>query len=123
MQMFAIVFQSVSHSSHITPMDNLLQLFPNGFSDINQNYTISTPELINIANNAIPDELPETGLGDNAALQLVIDKIAPGLALGQSGPRLVVRYDNIALCEMNNHSRYFGFVTGGVLPAAQVRVS
>ncbi|PWO00405.1 PLP-dependent transferase [Tilletiopsis washingtonensis] len=50
----------------------------------------------------LPDELPEHGLGLSRTTRVLLDDVAPALNPGQAG------------------SRYFGFVTGGVLPSAAV---
>lgn len=50
--------------------------------------------------SALPPSLPEGGMGLSGALELVHHTLVPALAEGQAGPR------------------YFGFVTGGVLPEA-----
>lgn len=62
--------------------------------------TIPSSDEVSAAVSAIPSSLPEKGLGTAATLPL-IDSVLAGCTLGQAGPR------------------YFGFVTGGVTPAAQ----
>ncbi|KIJ45920.1 hypothetical protein M422DRAFT_29566 [Sphaerobolus stellatus SS14] len=51
---------------------------------------------------AIPSALPEKGFGPVKAIDAILQDVVPGLALGQAGPR------------------YFGFITGGTLPSAQL---
>lgn len=63
--------------------------------------TIASPEDVSAAIAALPSSLPDTGLGTQASLS-VIHKVLDGCVVGQAGPR------------------YFGFVTGGVTPAAQL---
>ncbi|CEL56909.1 hypothetical protein RSOLAG1IB_08187 [Rhizoctonia solani AG-1 IB] len=67
---------------------------------------LTTPTIAHLADiqNALaslPESVPLSGLGTEHSLRFVRENILPGLAVGQAGPR------------------YYGFVTGGVLPAAQ----
>ncbi|KAG8935813.1 hypothetical protein FRC02_006363 [Tulasnella sp. 418] len=62
----------------------------------------SNPVSIKKAYDSVPKELPQKGLGTEKTISWLLENIAQGFAAGQSGPR------------------YFGFVTGGVLPAAQL---
>jgi hypothetical protein len=64
--------------------------------------TIPTQEKISSAVRALPAHLPEQGLGTHSATSFLFEQILPGCLPGQPGPR------------------YFGFVTGGVTPAAQL---
>ncbi|KAF8752520.1 Pyridoxal-dependent decarboxylase conserved domain [Rhizoctonia solani] len=71
-----------------------------------QSDLLTTPTIAHLADiqNALatlPKQVPLSGLGTKHALDLVRENVVPGLAIGQAGPR------------------YYGFVTGGVLPAAQ----
>jgi glutamate/tyrosine decarboxylase-like PLP-dependent enzyme len=51
---------------------------------------------------ALPTQLPEKGLGTSSTINHLINSILPGILQAQNGPR------------------YFGFVIGGVTPAAQL---
>lgn len=51
---------------------------------------------------SLPVNLPEKGLGTAGATAYLLDEVLPGCLPGQPGPR------------------YYGFVTGGVTPAAQI---
>lgn len=51
---------------------------------------------------SLPTSLPDKGLGTAGATSCLLESILPGCLPGQAGPR------------------YYGFVTGGVTPAAQV---
>lgn len=51
---------------------------------------------------SLPRDLPTSGLGTQATTDLLVNSILPGCLQAQTGPR------------------YFGFVTGGVTPAAQM---
>lgn len=62
--------------------------------------TIADPQDIAHGIAALSSELPDQGWGLEKAGKYLLDQVAPTLATGQTG------------------SRYFGFVTGGVLPAA-----
>lgn len=62
----------------------------------------ATLETIRDAVDSLPDALPDQGLGTEAAIDLVLDKISQGFTQAQNGPR------------------YFGFVVGGVTEAAQL---
>ncbi|KAG8748323.1 hypothetical protein FRC11_012047, partial [Ceratobasidium sp. 423] len=61
------------------------------------------PSLVDIQNalTMLPKTVPPSGLGTEQALKFVRENVVPGFATGQAGPR------------------YFGFITGGVLPAAE----
>ena len=52
--------------------------------------------------SALPNSLPDAGLGTLKTTEYILNDILPGISQGQNGPR------------------YFGFVTGGVTPAAQL---
>lgn len=64
----------------------------------------TTPLSTTIADTiaALPRTLPQHGKGLPATTDYLLDTLLPGILQGQSGPR------------------YFGFVTGGVTPAAQL---
>ncbi|KAJ3118197.1 hypothetical protein HDU96_003237 [Phlyctochytrium bullatum] len=57
---------------------------------------------IRAAGSHLPTALPDEGWGLSKVIQHLLHEIAPGMAPAQCGPR------------------YFGFVTGGVTPAAQL---
>ncbi|KZO95521.1 PLP-dependent transferase [Calocera viscosa TUFC12733] len=59
------------------------------------------PVKLRTALESLPTSLPEKGWGDARTLEYLNGTVAGGLAQGQAGPR------------------YWGFVTGGVLPIAQ----
>ncbi|QRV92139.1 Pyridoxal-dependent decarboxylase conserved domain [Ceratobasidium sp. AG-Ba] len=63
--------------------------------------TIADALSIQAALEALPKSLPTNGLGTEETVRFVREKIAPGFAAGHNG------------------SRYFGFVIGGTLPAAE----
>ncbi|KAG8740297.1 hypothetical protein FRC10_004515 [Ceratobasidium sp. 414] len=63
--------------------------------------TVAHASSIQTALESLPKSLPAAGLGTEEAIKYVREKIAPGFAAGHTGPR------------------YFGFVTGGTLPAAE----
>lgn len=79
-----------SVTSRLAARDALLSTLP----------TIPTSDEVDAAVAALPSSLPERGLGTAATLP-VVDQVLAGCTIGQAGPR------------------YFGFVTGGVTPAAQ----
>ncbi|KAF8585064.1 PLP-dependent transferase [Ramaria rubella] len=64
--------------------------------------TTADPQEIQASLAALPSSLPEEGLGSSKALDVVLKDVVPGLAPGHAGPR------------------YFGFITGGCLPSAQL---
>lgn len=78
-------------TSHIAARDASLSSLP----------TFPSPDEVAVAVAALPSSLPDTGLGTQASLS-VIQQVLNGCTVGQAGPR------------------YFGFVTGGVTPAAQL---
>lgn len=59
-------------------------------------------EAVAAAVAALPPALPQAGLGTGATLDYLLSSVLPGCLTAQNGPR------------------YFGFVTGGVTPAAQL---
>lgn len=67
--------------------------------------TIASSEAITQAMKKLPTSLAQQGMGMEATMRLLLDDVAPALAPGHAGPR------------------YFGFVTGGVLPEALLGAS
>lgn len=65
------------------------------------NPTTARTDSINQALLHLPRHLSDEGLGFDHTVRLLKDYVAPALAPGQAGPH------------------YYGFVTGGVSPAAQ----
>jgi hypothetical protein len=49
--------------------------------------TVAAPHDIHAALAALPPSLPEQGLGAQAALEVVLRDVVPGLAPGHAGPR------------------------------------
>ncbi|CAE6446321.1 unnamed protein product [Rhizoctonia solani] len=82
-------------------LSSILDLAVSRLSDLLTAPTIAHLEDIQNALTALPKTVPLSGLGTERSLKFVRENIMPGLATGQAGPR------------------YYGFVTGGVLPAAQ----
>ncbi|WWC87204.1 uncharacterized protein L201_002090 [Kwoniella dendrophila CBS 6074] len=78
--------------SHITERQNTLDSLP----------TLATSKAIDSTVSSLPSSLPEKGLGTSATTTYLLDKVLPGILQAQNGPR------------------YFGFVVGGVTPAAQL---
>lgn len=64
--------------------------------------TLATAEDVERTISAMPATLADKGMGTEAAMQFVQDKIVTGLLQGQTGPH------------------YFGFVVGGVTEPAQL---
>ncbi|WVF70091.1 hypothetical protein IAT40_004879 [Kwoniella sp. CBS 6097] len=64
--------------------------------------TLATPSAISNTLTSLPLYLPEQGLGVEKTTSYLVDSILPGILQAQNGPR------------------YFGFVVGGVTPAAQL---
>jgi hypothetical protein len=67
-----------------------------------QERTLAKPEHIDAARKSLIHKLPETGLGLETTITHLRQHIAPGLNFASKSPR------------------YYGFVTGGVTPAASV---
>ncbi|KEP49509.1 pyridoxal-dependent decarboxylase [Rhizoctonia solani 123E] len=86
--------------SHET-LSSILDLATSRRSDLKSAPTIAHLADIQNALATLPKSIPLSGLGTVQALKFVRENVVPGLATGQAGPR------------------YFGFVTGGVLPAAE----
>ncbi|CUA77030.1 hypothetical protein RSOLAG22IIIB_06466 [Rhizoctonia solani] len=82
-------------------LSSILELAASRRSDLNTTPTIAYLADIQSALAALPKTVPLSGLGTEQALKFVRENVVPGLAVGHAGPR------------------YFGFVTGGVLPAAE----
>lgn len=81
-----------SISDHISSRNESLSTLP----------TLPSSEAYQHAISSLPSRLPSHGLGTTGALSFIQDEILPGCLQAQNGPR------------------YFGFVTGGVTPAAQL---
>lgn len=79
---------------------NLAQLAASRLQGLRQLPTIASPESLDNAVRKLPRRLTDQGCGLESAVQLMLSDLAPALAEGHAGPR------------------YFGFVTGGVLPEA-----
>lgn len=63
---------------------------------------LPTPASVQSTISSLPAALPSRGLGTTGAIEYLRNTILPGCVQAQTGPR------------------YFGFVTGGVTPAAQL---
>lgn len=87
---FARVLSGVT--SHLIERDAVLDEIP----------TTPSQEAVHAAIAALPGSLPAEGRGTDATINYLRDTILPGCLTAQNGPR------------------YFGFVTGGVTPAAQI---
>lgn len=87
---FPTLLSKVAH--HIAERDAALSSLP----------VTPTPTAVHDAIAALPQSLPSAGLGTAATLNYLVDTVLPGCLTAQNGPR------------------YFGFVTGGVTPAAQL---
>ncbi|CAE6461896.1 unnamed protein product [Rhizoctonia solani] len=82
-------------------LSSILDLATSRHYDLKSAPTIAHLADIQNALATLPKSVPLFGLGTEQALKFVRENVVPGLATGQAGPR------------------YFGFVTGGVLPAAE----
>ncbi|KAB5590679.1 hypothetical protein CTheo_5875 [Ceratobasidium theobromae] len=87
--------------SSAATLSSILDLAAGRRSNIGTAPTIASLLDIENALSVLPETVPSSGLGTEEALKFVRENIVPGLATGQAGPR------------------YFGFVTGGVVPAAE----
>ncbi|WWD07967.1 hypothetical protein V865_006077 [Kwoniella europaea PYCC6329] len=63
---------------------------------------LPSPTSIQSTFSSLPTSLPEKGLGTSDTTSYLIEKVLPGILQAQNGPR------------------YYGFVVGGVTPAAQL---
>lgn len=72
------------------------------YSDLSHLPTTPTPTTISDTTAALPAHLPFSGKGLSQTTDYLLNTLLPGILQAQSGPR------------------YFGFVTGGVTPAAQI---
>jgi hypothetical protein len=89
-QDFTTLLESVT--SHLADRNASLDVLP----------VTPTPEAVRASVAALPTSLENGGWGTAATLSYIQDKLLPGCLTAQNGPR------------------YFGFVTGGVTPAAQL---
>ena len=65
-------------------------------------HVLPSPSSLTRTLSSLPELLPDIGLGTSSTTSFLLDTILAGTLQHQAGPR------------------YFGFVTGGVTPAAQV---
>lgn len=72
------------------------------YNDLSTLDTLPTREAIATTISSLPTSLPDQGLGTTGTTSYLLDALLPGCLPGQAGPR------------------YFGFVTGGVTPSAQL---
>lgn len=72
------------------------------YSDLSDLPTTSSPTAVSSTIASLPVNLPERGRGLSSTTDYLLETLLPGILQAQSGPR------------------YFGFVTGGVTPAAQI---
>ncbi|OCF38291.1 hypothetical protein I317_07950 [Kwoniella heveanensis CBS 569] len=71
-------------------------------TDLHTLPTLATPSSISNTLSSLPRSLPEQGLGVEGTTSYLVNSILPGILQAQNGPR------------------YYGFVVGGVTPAAQL---
>jgi glutamate/tyrosine decarboxylase-like PLP-dependent enzyme len=93
---------SADEPAFLEGLDKVMDLVKQRYHDLSDLPT--TPHSASVVDTiaALPTSLPQTGLGVPAATDYLIDTLLPGVLQAQNGPR------------------YFGFVTGGVTPAAQL---
>lgn len=72
------------------------------YTDLSTLPTTPTPAAVSSTVSGLPAHLPESGQGVSATTDYLLETLLPGILQAQAGPR------------------YFGFVTGGVTPAAQI---
>ncbi|KAK8846732.1 hypothetical protein IAR55_005819 [Kwoniella newhampshirensis] len=71
-------------------------------SELSQLSILSSPTTISQSLSSLPTTLSSDGLGTSKTIQYLLSSLLPGILQAQNGPR------------------YFGFVIGGVTPAAQL---
>ncbi|WVQ97794.1 hypothetical protein IAU59_004908 [Kwoniella sp. CBS 9459] len=97
------------HEKEGSGLDNFLSTLPKVIDHITSRHTnlhtlptLPTTTSISDTLSSLPRALPETGLGVEGTTSYLVDSVLPGILQAQNGPR------------------YFGFVVGGVTPAAQL---
>ena len=68
-------------------LESILGLATARRNELHTTPTIARAEDIQTALASLPKSLPQSGLGTEDALTFVREKIAPGFASGQAGPR------------------------------------
>jgi glutamate/tyrosine decarboxylase-like PLP-dependent enzyme len=91
-----------SNEAFALALDSFSKLALSRHSTLQDARTTATQAALDKALQELPREMSSEGIGITATFSLLRDTVLEALAGGQSGPR------------------YFGFVTGGVTPAAQL---
>ncbi|KAM0750745.1 PLP-dependent transferase [Meredithblackwellia eburnea MCA 4105] len=92
----------IKHEEYIDQLNRVNQFLASRAALLPSLPTTANGETIASALQLLPKDLPDKGLGLQATTSLLLDHLSPAMAVGQAGPR------------------YFGLVTGGVLPSAQL---
>ena len=80
--------------------------------------TLADPNAIQNAIKTLPKALPEDGHDVPQTMSFVERTILPAIAPGHAGPRFVARVNHALSVNQLAMYSYFGFVTGGSVPAA-----
>ncbi|WVR04410.1 hypothetical protein IAU60_001412 [Kwoniella sp. DSM 27419] len=91
-----------ANAAFTSTLDTVIKHVTDRHANLHATAILPTGEAIAQTNASLPVSLPARGLGTDGAISYLIDSILPGILQAQNGPR------------------YFGFVVGGVTPAAQL---
>ena len=94
--------QPFSEEDFKTELDRVIRHVLQRYNDLPALPTLPPSQNIHDAVSSLPSSLPDKGLGITATTSYLLNQLLPGCLPGQCGPR------------------YFGFVTGGVTPSAQL---
>lgn len=83
-------------------LSQVIDLIRQRYTELSRLPTTPTPADVSSTIAALPARLPEQGEGLSKTTNYLLETLLPGILQAQAGPR------------------YFGFVTGGVTPAAQI---
>ena len=95
-------FQRPPKQEFDTSLSQIISHIQTRHHDLSTLPTLPTPSDVQHSISALPSSLPLKGLGTSATTVYLLHTLLPGILQAQNGPR------------------YFGFVIGGVTPAAQL---
>ncbi|WRT65042.1 uncharacterized protein IL334_001984 [Kwoniella shivajii] len=96
------MFDTDSQDDFQFNLDRVISHITDRQTSISSKPILPSSDSITSTISSLPTTLPEKGLGTSSTVNYLLEKVLPGILQAQNGPR------------------YFGFVIGGVTPAAQL---